>query len=214
MIPVLLTLLSIIIPSEARWQPEHERAILQGKAAHDLRNTTALVQENHQRYPKISSSRFEETRVFSPIVQQEQEPQKLQKPKDTVVHETTESDANTIEQLLSSSSQTSSHGDGDPGETVVKVGESSGPFGVSLGDWALIIFIGLVTFVAVYVLRQYIKQVISILETSCYWTMKGIMYPFQLLFIGMRSLSYPVKEFCVYTYNATDEYYRPWKVVS
>jgi len=177
--------------------------------ASDLRNNTALDQDIYIKKNQSNSLQIEETSAYSSVKEQGQ-----QNPGDTVFNNTIESDVDTNGKLLLSSAQISSRDDGDPGETVVKVAESSGPFGVPLGDWALIILIGLVVFVAVYVLRQYIQQIISILETACYWTMKGIMYPFQLLFIGMRSLSYPVKEFCVYTYNATDEYYRPWKVVS
>mmetsp|Transcript_10917 Transcript_10917/g.15160 ORF Transcript_10917/g.15160 Transcript_10917/m.15160 type:complete len:236 (+) Transcript_10917:142-849(+) len=100
----------------------------------------------------------------------------------------------------------------DPVSEAVPAG-SSGPFGVSIGNWILIGFIALAVVIAFFLIRAYIRPILGCLETSCYWSLKALAYPFTVLYRIVTAIAYPAKEFCHKTYQSYDEYVHPWSVV-
>jgi len=91
---------------------------------------------------------------------------------------------------------------------------NSGPFGVPIGTWIIIAIVGLFVLIALFFIRKYIRTVVGCLETSCYWTCKAISFPFFLLWSALQAMAYPIKEFCVHTRQAMQEYWHPWSVVT
>jgi len=92
--------------------------------------------------------------------------------------------------------------------------QNSGPFGVSIGTWIIIGIVLLLVLIALFFIRKYIRAIVGCLETSCYWTCKAISFPFFILWSALQAMAYPVKEFCVHTRQAIQEYWHPWSVVT
>mmetsp|Transcript_4089 Transcript_4089/g.9614 ORF Transcript_4089/g.9614 Transcript_4089/m.9614 type:complete len:247 (-) Transcript_4089:157-897(-) len=98
----------------------------------------------------------------------------------------------------------------DPMSAAQSGAQQSGPFGVSIGMWCLIGFIGLVVIILCIVARVYIRETIRGIETGCYYLGKAIYYPLLGIYIVLKTIWYPIKESFLWIRHKWKDYYHPW----
>jgi len=62
--------------------------------------------------------------------------------------------------------------------------------------------------------KTYIPKIISCIETTCYWTYRVIIWPFQQMYFGIRWLAYPIKQCFCNCHERWMNYYYPYLIVT